>query len=156
MIAKTLEKELNLEKWQVNKVIKLIDDGNTIPFIARYRKDVTGSLNDKLLRKFDERLKYLRNLEDKKTKIIERIDSLGKLDENLKNQILNTETLVELDDLYRPYKSKKRTRATIAKEKGLEGYVFLMDADTDLGMFVNKDDAKIYYFHPSGYLELAE
>ena len=69
MIAKTLEKELNLEPWQVNKVIKLIDDGNTIPFIARYRKDVTGSLNDELLRKFDERLKYLRNLEDKKTKI---------------------------------------------------------------------------------------
>lgn len=121
MIAKTLKKELNLEQWQVNKVIKLIDDGNTIPFIARYRKDVTGSLNDELLRKFDERLKYLRNLEDKKTKIIERIDSLGKLDENLKNQILNAETLVELDDLYRPYKSKKRTRATIAKEKGLEG-----------------------------------
>lgn len=120
MIAKTLEKELNLEPWQVNKVIKLIDDGNTIPFIARYRKDVTGSLNDELLRKFDERLKYLRNLEDKKTKIIERIDSLGKLDENLKNQILNAQTLVELDDLYRPYKSKKRTRATIAKEKGLE------------------------------------
>ena len=118
MIAKTLEKELNLEQWQVNKVIKLIDDGNTIPFIARYRKDVTGSLNDELLRKFDERLKYLRNLEDKKTKIIERIDNLGKLDDNLKNQILNAETLVELDDLYRPYKSKKRTRATIAKQKG--------------------------------------
>ena len=120
MIAKTLEKELNLEQWQVNKVIKLIDEGNTIPFIARYRKDVTGSLNDELLRKFDERLKYLRNLEDKKTKIIERIDNLGKLDDNLKNQILNAETLVELDDLYRPYKSKKRTRATIAKQKGLE------------------------------------
>ena len=120
MIAKTLEKELNLEPWQVNKVIKLIDDGNTIPFIARYRKDVTGSLNDELLRKFDEMLKYLRNLEDKKTKIIERIDSLGKLDDTLKNQILNAQTLVELDDLYRPYKSKKRTRATIAKEKGLE------------------------------------
>ena len=108
MIAKTLEKELNLEQWQVNKVIRLIDEGNTIPFIARYRKDVTGSLNDELLRKFDERLKYLRNLEDKKTKIIERIDNLGKLDDNLKNQILNAETLVELDDLYRPYKSKKK------------------------------------------------
>ena len=126
MIAKTLEKELNLEQWQVNKVIKLIDEGNTIPFIARYRKDVTGSLNDELLRKFDERLKYLRNLEDKKTKIIERIDNLGKLDDNLKNQILNAETLVELDDLYRPYKSKKRTRATIAKQKGLEPLDSLM------------------------------
>ena len=120
MIAKTLEKELNIEQWQVNKVIKLIDDGNTIPFIARYRKDVTGSLNDELLRKFDERLRYLRNLEDKKNKIIERIDSLGKLDSNLKNQILRAETLVELDDLYRPFKSKKRTRATIARQNGLE------------------------------------
>lgn len=120
MIAKTLEKELKIAPWQVNKVIKLIDEGNTIPFIARYRKDVTGSLNDELLRKFDERLKYLRNLEDKKSKIIERIDNLGKLSDDLKNQILNAETLVELDDLYRPYKSKKRTRATIAKEKGLE------------------------------------
>ena len=79
MIEKTLEKELNLAGWQVRKVIKLIDDGNTIPFIARYRKDVTGSLNDETLRKFDERLKYLRNLEDKKEKIIKRIDELGKL-----------------------------------------------------------------------------
>ena len=120
MIAKTLEKELNIANWQVNKVIKLIDEGNTIPFIARYRKDVTGSLNDEILRKFDERLKYLRNLEDKKNKIIERIDSLGKLDNTLKNQILNAKTLVELDDLYRPFKSKKRTRATIAKQNGLE------------------------------------
>lgn len=120
MINKTLGKELNLKNWQVKKVIKLIDEGNTIPFIARYRKDVTGSLNDEILRKFDERLKYLRNLEDKKSKIIERIDSLGKLNEELKKDILKAETLVELEDLYRPYKSKKHTRATIAKEKGLE------------------------------------
>ena len=120
MIAQTLQKELNLDNWQVEKVIKLIDDGNTIPFIARYRKDVTGSLNDETLRKFDERLKYLRNLEEKKEKIIKRIDELGKLDDELKNKILNAKTLVELEDLYRPYKSKKRTRATIAREKGLE------------------------------------
>ena len=120
MINKTLEKELNLKNWQVKKVIKLIDEGNTIPFIARYRKDVTGSLNDEILRKFDERLKYLRNLEDKKTKIIERIDSLGRLNDQLKKDILNAETLVELEDLYRPYKSKKHTRATIAKQKDLE------------------------------------
>ena len=120
MIEKTLEKELNLAGWQVKKVIKLIDDGNTIPFIARYRKDVTGSLNDETLRKFDERLKYLRNLEDKKEKIIKRIDELGKLDDDLKNRILKAETLVELEDLYRPYKSKKQTRATKAREKGLE------------------------------------
>ena len=120
MIAKTLEKELNLSNWQVRKVIKLIDDGNTIPFIARYRKDVTGSLNDETLRKFDERLKYLRNLEENKEKIIKRIDELGKLDDELKNKILSAETLVELEDIYRPFKSKKQTRATKAKEKGLE------------------------------------
>lgn len=120
MIVETLQNELNLANWQVEKVIKLIDAGNTIPFIARYRKDVTGSLNDETLRKFDERLKYLRNLEDKKEKIIKRIDELGKLDDDLKSSILNANTLVELDDLYRPFKSKKRTRATIAREKGLE------------------------------------
>ena len=120
MIVNTLEKELNLADWQVKKVIKLIDDGNTIPFIARYRKDVTGSLNDETLRKFDERLKYLRNLEDKKEKVLKRIEELGKLDDDLKNQILNANTLVELEDLYRPYKSKKQTKATKAKERGLE------------------------------------
>ena len=120
MIVETLQNELNLTNWQVEKVIKLIDDGNTIPFIARYRKDVTGSLNDETLRKFDERLKYLRNLEDKKEKIIKRIDELGKLDDDLKSSILNANTLVELDDLYRPKKKIKRTRATIAREKGLE------------------------------------
>lgn len=120
MITQTLEKELNLSDWQVKRVIKLIDDGNTIPFIARYRKDVTGSLNDETLRKFDERLRYLRNLEDKKEKVIKRIDELGKLDEDLKKQISDASTLVELEDLYRPYKSKKQTRATKAREKGLE------------------------------------
>lgn len=120
MIAETLEKELNLKNWQVKKVINLIDDGNTIPFIARYRKDVTGSLNDEALRKFDERLKYLRNLEEKKEKILKRIEELGKLDDDLKNKLLNAKTQVELDDLYRPYKSKKQTRATKARENGLE------------------------------------
>lgn len=120
MIVKTLQNELNLARWQVEKVIKLIDDGNTIPFISRYRKDVTGSLNDETLRKFDERLKYLRNLEDKKQKVLKRIDELGKLDDDLKNQILNAVSLVELEDLYRPFKSKKQTRATKAKERGLE------------------------------------
>jgi uncharacterized protein len=120
MIVDTLEKELNLADWQVKKVINLIDDGNTIPFIARYRKDVTGSLNDETLRKFDERLRYLRNLQDKKEKVLKRIEELGKLDEELKNQISNASTLVGLEDLYRPYKSKKQTRATKAKERGLE------------------------------------
>ncbi|MBR3140910.1 MAG: RNA-binding transcriptional accessory protein [Methanobrevibacter sp.] len=120
MITKTLEKELNLKNWQVKKVIKLIDDGNTIPFIARYRKDATGSLNDEILRKFDERLKYLRNLEEKKEKIIKRIDEIGKLNDDLKNKILAAETLIELEDIYRPYKSKKQTRATKARDNGLE------------------------------------
>lgn len=120
MIVNTLEKELNLADWQVKKVIKLIDDGNTIPFIARYRKDVTGSLNDETLRKFDERLKYLRNLEDRKVKVLKRIEELGKLDDDLKSQILSASSLVELEDLYRPYKSKKQTRATKAREKGLQ------------------------------------
>ena len=120
MIVNTLQKELNLANWQVKKVIKLIDDGNTIPFIARYRKDVTGSLNDETLRKFDERLKYLRNLQERKEKVIKRVEELGKLDDELKSQILRAETLVELEDIYRPFKSKKQTRATKAREKGLE------------------------------------
>ena len=120
MIVKTLEKELNLANWQVKKVIKLIDDGNTIPFIARYRKDVTGSLNDETLRKFDEKLKYLRNLEEKKEKVIKRVSELGKLTDDLNTKILNAKTLVELEDLYRPYKNKKQTRATKARDKGLE------------------------------------
>ncbi|MBQ9025006.1 MAG: RNA-binding transcriptional accessory protein [Methanobrevibacter sp.] len=120
MIIETLQKELNISSWQVKRVIKLIDDGNTIPFIARYRKDMTGSLNDEVLRKFDERLKYLRNLEEKKSKIIERIDNLDKLTDDLKKSILNAETLVELEDIYRPYKAKKNTRAAIAKQKGLK------------------------------------
>jgi uncharacterized protein len=111
---------LGLAGWQVRKVIRLIDDGNTIPFIARYRKDVTGSLNDETLRKFDERLRYLRNLEEKKEKVIKRIGELGKLTDELENQIVNAKTLVELEDIYRPYKSKKQTRATKARERGLE------------------------------------
>ena len=138
MITQTLQKELNLANWQVEKVIKLIDDGNTIPFIARYRKDVTGSLNDETLRKFDERLRYLRNLEEKKEKVIKRIEELGKLTDDLKNKILDAKTLVELEDIYRPYKSKKRTRATIAREKGLEPL-----ADIILAQEVRKSIKKI-------------
>ena len=120
MIVETLENELNLKNWQVEKIIELIDDGNTIPFIARYRKDVTGSVGDVTLRKFDERLNYLRNLEEKKEKVIKRIEELGKLDDYLKSRILNAQTLVELEDIYRPYKNKRQTRATKAREKGLE------------------------------------
>lgn len=120
MIADTLSQELNIKNSQAKSVIKLIDDGNTIPFIARYRKELTGSLDDEVLRKFDERLKYLRNLEDKKETVLKTIEEQGKLTDELKQAILECKTLVELEDLYRPYKPKRRTRATIAKEKGLE------------------------------------
>lgn len=120
MIVETLQKELQIENWQVKKVIDLIDEGNTIPFIARYRKDVTGSLNDETLRKFNDRLKYLRNLEEKQLQIIKKIFKDNKLTDDLKEKILNCKSLVELEDLYRPFKSKKRTRASAAREKGLE------------------------------------
>ena len=120
MIADTLSQELNIKTSQAESVIKLIDDGNTIPFIARYRKEVTGSLDDEILRKFDARLKYLRNLEEKKESVLNSIEEQGKLTEELKKAILDVKTLVELEDLYRPYKQKRRTRATVAKEKGLE------------------------------------
>ena len=120
MIADTLSQELNIKTSQAESVIKLIDDENTIPFIARYRKELTGSLDDEVLRKFDERLKYLRNLEGKKETVLKTIEEQGKLTDELKQAILECKTLVELEDLYRPYKPKRRTRATIAKEKGLE------------------------------------
>ncbi len=120
MIAETLSQELNIKTSQAENVIKLIDDGNTIPFIARYRKEITGSLDDEILRKFDERLKYLRNLEEKKQSVLKSIEEQGKLTEELRKDIEAAQTLVELEDLYRPYKPKRRTRATIAKQKGLE------------------------------------
>ncbi|MDR0900123.1 MAG: RNA-binding transcriptional accessory protein [Methanobrevibacter sp.] len=120
MIAKIISKELNIKNWQTKATIDLIDQGNTIPFIARYRKEATGLLDDEILRKFDERLTYLRNLQERKSKIIESIKKEGKLTDDLKIAIEEAETLVILEDIYRPYKPKKRTRATIAKEKGLE------------------------------------
>ena len=120
-IAKQLKEELNIELWQVEAVIKLIDEGNTIPFIARYRKEKHGSLDDEQLRNLSERLTYLRNLEDKKNQVLSSIEEQGKLTEELKAQILAATTQVVVDDLYRPYRPKRRTRATIAKEKGLEG-----------------------------------
>lgn len=119
-ILKQLKDELSINLWQVEAAVKLIDEGNTIPFIARYRKEATGSLNDEVLRNLHERLIYLRNLEDKKSQVIASIDEQGKLTDELKLQIENAETMVAVDDLYRPYRPKKRTRATIAKEKGLE------------------------------------
>ncbi len=121
IIEKIIAEELNVKVWQVEKTIELIDEGNTIPFISRYRKEVTGSLNDEQLRTLDERLSYLRNLEDKKTTVLSTIEEQGKLTDELKKQIEDCMTMVALEDLYRPYRPKRRTRATIAKEKGLEG-----------------------------------
>ena len=115
-----IAQELGVMKKQVDAAVKLIDEGNTIPFIARYRKDVTGGLNDEVLRELSERLTYLRNLEDKKQTVLASIEEQGKLTEELKAQILEAQTQVAVDDLYRPYRPKRRTRATVAKEKGLE------------------------------------
>ena len=120
MIIK-IASELEVQAWQVEAAVKLIDEGNTIPFIARYRKEATGTLNDEQLRKLHERLVYLRNLEEKKQQVLSSIEEQGKLTEKLKKQILEAQTQVLVEDLYRPYRPKRRTRATIAKEKGLEG-----------------------------------
>lgn len=119
-IIKVLTEELQVKKWQVEAAVGLIDEGNTIPFISRYRKEVTGSLNDEDLRNLYERLTYLRNLEERKKQVISGIEEQGKLTEELQAQILAAKTLVVVEDLYRPYRPKRRTRATIAKEKGLE------------------------------------
>lgn len=120
-ISKILIKEFQLKPFQVTNTIKLIDEGNTIPFIARYRKEQTGDLKDTVLREFDQRLGYLRNLEERQTEVIRLIEEQGKLTEELKAEILKSETIQRVEDLYRPYRPKRRTRATIAKEKGLEG-----------------------------------
>ena len=119
-IAKQIAEELKIKVWQVEAVMELIDEGCTIPFIARYRKEKHGSLNDEQLRNLDERLTYLRNLEERKETVLASIEEQGKLTEELKQQILAAQTQVLLEDLYRPYRPKRRTRATIAKEKGLE------------------------------------
>ena len=134
-INQKLTEELNVKRWQIDAAVKLIDEGNTIPFISRYRKEVTGSLNDEQLRKLHERLMYLRNLEEKKEQVISSIEEQGKMTEELRGQILAAETLVTVEDLYRPYRPKRRTRATIAKEKGLEpfaAYILLQNAKEPL------------------------
>ena len=119
-IIQAITQELNVESWQVEAAIQLIDEGNTIPFISRYRKEATGSLNDEQLRKLYERLTYLRNLEEKKQQVLSSIEDQGKLTKELRAQILAAQTLVVVEDLYRPYRPKRRTRAMIAKERGLE------------------------------------
>ena len=119
-IIKKLAEELKIGRHQAEAAVKLIDEGNTIPFIARYRKEATGSLDDEVLRNLDERLKYLRNLEDRKNQVIASIAEQEKLTPELERSIREAQTLVAVEDLYRPYKPKRRTRAMIAKEKGLE------------------------------------
>ena len=120
-IIQKIKEELKVEKWQVEAAVKLIDEGNTIPFISRYRKEVTGSLNDEQLRDLHERLLYLRNLEEKKEQVLGSIEEQGKLTEELREKILAAQTLVVVEDLYRPYRPKRKTRASVAREKGLDG-----------------------------------
>lgn len=117
-IILALTKELNVEEWQIEAAVKLIDEGNTIPFISRYRKEVTGALNDEVLRNLNDRLTYLRNLEEKKTQVLSSIEEQGKLTEELKKQILEAQTLVVVEDLYRPYRPKRRTEQRLQKKKG--------------------------------------
>lgn len=126
-----LKEELKVEKWQVEAAVKLIDEGNTIPFISRYRKEATGSLNDEVLRNLHERLTYLRNLEEKKEQVLKSIEEQGKLTDELKEKIVAAETMVVVEDLYRPYRPKRKTRASVAKEKGLEGLAqFILAQET--------------------------
>ena len=153
-IIQAITQELKVEKWQVEAAVKLIDEGNTIPFISRYRKEATGSLNDEQLRALFERLTYLRNLEDKKNQVLKSIEDQGKLTEELKKQILDAQTLVVVEDLYRPYRPKRRTRATIAKEKGLEPL-----ADIILLQMTDKpveEEARAYVSEEKGVKNVAE
>ena len=153
-ILKKLTEELGVQRWQTEAAVKLIDKGNTIPFISRYRKEATGSLNDEVLRSLNERLSYLRNLEEKKEQVLGSIREQGKLTEELKQQILAAETLVVVDDLYRPYRPKRRTRATIAKEKGLEGLADLIRLQMTKRPL--EEEAEAYLSEEKGVLTAAE
>ena len=142
-----LKEELKVEKWQVEAAVKLIDEGNTIPFISRYRKEATGSLNDEVLRNLDERLTYLRNLEEKKEQVLKSIEEQGQLTDELKERIIAAETMVVVEDLYRPYRPKRKTRASVAKEKGLDGLAqFILAQETtepienEAAKYVHEDD----------------
>ena len=144
-----LKEELSVEKWQVEAAVKLIDEGNTIPFISRYRKEVTGSLNDEVLRNLDERLKYLRGLEEKKQQVLSSIEEQGKLTPELREKIISAETMVAVDDLYRPYRQKRKTRASVAREKGLEGLAqIILEQETkkslaeEVAAYVHPDEDK--------------
>lgn len=145
-ISEIIADELGVKKSQVDSTIKLIDDGNTIPFIARYRKEATGGLSDEQLRNLGERLTYLRNLEERKQEVIKSIDSQGKLTDEIVKNLEQSKTLADVEDIYRPYKQKKRTRATIAKEKGLDelakiilGQDSSVDIDEVAKSFINEE-----------------
>ena len=144
-ILNKLREELQVERWQVEAAVKLIDEGNTIPFISRYRKEATGSLNDEVLRNLYERLNYLRNLEEKKTSVMASIEEQGKLTDDLKNKIQAAETLVVVEDLYRPYRPKRKTRASVAKEKGLDGLADLIREQKFSGSL---EEAAVAYVNP--------
>ena len=148
-ICQTIKEELKVEKWQVEAAVKLIDEGCTIPFISRYRKEATGSLNDEQLRDLHERLLYLRNLEEKKEQVLSTIEEQGKLTEELREKILAAQTLVVVEDLYRPYRPKRKTRASVAKAKGLDGladYILAQNAaepvEKEAEKYVTGEDAE--------------
>ncbi len=149
-----IKEELKVEKWQVEAAVKLIDEGNTIPFISRYRKEATGSLNDEQLRDLHERLIYLRNLEDKKEQVLKSIEEQGQLTEELKEKILAAQTLVVVEDLYRPYRPKRKTRASVAKEKGLDGLAqFILMQDTASAV---EEEAAKYISEEKGVASVTE
>lgn len=153
-ISLELAKELQIRKEQVDVTVKLIDEGNTIPFIARYRKDVTGNLNDEVLRTLYERLLYLRNLCEKQEQVIASIEEQGKLTEELKAQILAAATLVAVEDLYRPYRPKRKTRASVAKEKGLDGLAELILAQETEKTLI--EEAQAYVSEEKGVKNVQE
>ncbi|WP_297132735.1 Tex-like N-terminal domain-containing protein, partial [Terrisporobacter sp.] len=144
-INEILKQEFSLKDEQINNTIKLIDEGNTIPFIARYRKEMTGEMSDVLLRQFNDRLTYLRNLETRREDVKRIIDEQGKLTEDIEKSLLNAKTLQEVEDIYAPFKQKKRTRATIAKEKGLEELALLIlekninNIDEEASKYINEE-----------------
>ncbi|MDD6578110.1 MAG: Tex-like N-terminal domain-containing protein, partial [Lachnospiraceae bacterium] len=147
-ISAKIAKELEIRPDQAEAAIRLIDEGNTIPFIARYRKEVTGALNDEVLRKLDERLTYLRGLESRKESVLSAIEEQGKLTEDLKKRIEAAETLVVVEDLYRPYKQKRRTRAMMAREKGLQPLADLIKSQEFTGKL--EDAASAYISSEEG------
>lgn len=153
-LVNTISKELNIKTWQVENTIELIDGGNTIPFIARYRKEQTGELSDTELRQLGERLEYLRNLENRKAEVIRLIDEQGKLNDELRQRIESAKILQEVEDLYRPYRPKKRTRASIAKERGLEPLAIFIGEQKERDISLEEMAAK--YINPELGVETVE